>query len=185
LTTQSDLVHPVFDRGHLDHELNDLPAADRYPLRFLVGLDEQATLLDLVTYVGSVGVHGRVVARVVHVIEQTGSPASVSLESVEEASALVDEATFALRMSGVGAEGTVRRGRVDQVADILLQEGSAWHADAIVLAARRNSGVRRLLGRGVREHVLRQSGMATVLVSRQGVRSDRAGRGRRVRWVQH
>jgi nucleotide-binding universal stress UspA family protein len=96
-----------------------------------------------------------------------GIPASFSLESVGEASAMVEEGTFLLRMSGVGAEGVVRNGRVDQIARILLEEGLAWHADAIVLAARRTSGARRLLGRGVREQVLRRSSMTTVLVSPQ------------------
>ena len=173
-------MNPLFDRHHVEHELGILRNADRYPLRFLVGLDEWATLPDLVTYVGSVGARGSVVARVVHVVELMGIPASFSLESVGEASAMVEEGTFLLRMSGVGAEGVVRNGRVDQIARILLEEGLAWHADAIVLAARRTSGARRLLGRGVREQVLRRSSMTTVLVSPQSLRSkNRLRRGRR------
>jgi hypothetical protein len=103
---------------------------------------------------------------------------------VREASALVEEAIFTLRMSGVGAEGIVRNGRVDQIAGILLEEGSAWRAHAIVLAARRTSGVRRLLGRGVREQLLRKSSMTTVLVSPQVVGSQkRTRRGRRAHWA--
>jgi nucleotide-binding universal stress UspA family protein len=173
------------DRDHADDDPSILGTADRYPLRFLVGLDEAATLPDLATYVGSVGARGRVVARVVHVVECVGFPPGVVLESVGEASALVEEAMFTLRMSGVGAEGVVRNGRVDQIARMLLEEGSAWHADAIVLAARRTSGVRRLLGRGVREQVLRRSSMTTVLVSPQVLRSqNRMRRGRRVYWAQ-
>jgi nucleotide-binding universal stress UspA family protein len=104
-------------------------------------------------------------------VELMGFPPGSSLESVAEASALVEEGTFLLRMSGVGAEGVVRNARVDQIARVLLEEGLAWHADAIVLGARRSSGARRLLGRGVREQVLRRSNMTTVLVSPQSVRS--------------
>src|ERR1700728_1868658 len=140
--TPIDRVNPLSDRHPVEHELGTLGNVDRCPLRFLVGLDEWATLPDVVSYVGSVGVHGRVVARVVHVVELMGFPPGFSPESVGEASALVEEGTFLLRMSGVGAEGVVRNARVDQIARVLLEEGLAWHADAIVLGARRSSGAR-------------------------------------------
>jgi nucleotide-binding universal stress UspA family protein len=161
------VVNPLSDRDDLDQGLSAATNAGHLPLRFLVGVDEAATLPDLTTYLGSVGAHGRAVARVVHVVELVGLPASRSLESAKEASGLVEEAIFLLRMSGVGAEGVVRNGPVDRIAQILLEEGSAWNADAIVLRARRTSGLRRLLGRGVREEVLRRSRMTTVLVSAQ------------------
>ena len=160
-------MRPLFDRNGLGQGLNAVNNAGHLPLRFLVGVDEAATLPDLTTYLGSVGAHGRVVARAVHVVELVGLPSSRSLESAKEASALVEEAVFLLRMSGVGADGVVRNGAVDRIAEILLEEGSAWNADAIVLRARRTSGLRRLLGRGVREEVLRRSRMTTVLVSPQ------------------
>jgi nucleotide-binding universal stress UspA family protein len=172
-------VNPLFDRHPVEHDFGILGNADRGPLRFLVGLDEWATLPDLVSYVGSAGAHGRVVARVVHVVELIGFPTGFSLESVGEASALVEEGTFLMRMSGVGAEGVVRNARVDRIARVLLEEGLAWHADAIVLGARRSSGARRLLGRGVREQVLRRSSMTTVLVSPQSLRSKNRLRGGR------
>jgi nucleotide-binding universal stress UspA family protein len=159
------VVNPLFDRNGLHKGPGAVHNAGHLPLRFLVGVDEAATLPDVTSYLGSVGAHGRVVARVVHVVELVGLPAVRSLESAKEASALVEEAMFLLRMSGVGAEGIVRNGPTDRIAEILLEEGSAWNADAIVLRARRTSGLRRLLGRGVREEVLRRSRMTTVLVS--------------------
>ena len=139
----------------------------RIPLRFLVALDERATIPDLVAYVGVAGANGRAIARVVHVLEFTGRPGGLTTESVEEASYVIDEAVFLLRMSGVGADGIVRRGRMDRVGLVLLEEAAKWHADAVILRGRRGRAWRRLLGPGVREQVLRQSSTTTVLVSRQ------------------
>ena len=135
---------------------------DRPPLRLLLGVDERATIDHLVVYVGTFGAQGRAVARVVHVIEQAAQ-SGLALETFEEASNLVEETVFELRMAGIGADGIVRRHRLRRIGDSLLQEASNWRADAIVLMAPR----RRFFGWGVREQVLRRSRGTTVLVSCQ------------------
>jgi nucleotide-binding universal stress UspA family protein len=147
-------------------------------------LDERATIPDLVAYVGTVGANGRAIARVVHVVELAGRPGGLTTESVEKAWDLIDEAVFLLRMSGVGADGIVRQGRVDRVGLVLLEEVAKWQADAVILRGRRGRAWRRLLGSGVREQVLRQSRIPTVLVSRQtyvapqiGIQRGSRGRG--------
>jgi nucleotide-binding universal stress UspA family protein len=139
---------------------------DRLPLRFLVGVDEQATIPDLITYVATVGAEGRAIARVVHVVEHA-FPSGFAIETVGEAKNLVEEAAFMLQMAGIGAEGIVRHGRVSRIGIVLLEEAANWHADAIVLRARRAIGWQRLFGWGVREQVLKRSRVTTVLVSRQ------------------
>ena len=141
-------------------------AGDRLPLRLLVGVDEEATIPDLATYVATVGAESRVTARVVHVVEHA-FPSGFAIETVGEAKNLVQEAAFMLQMAGIGAEGIVRHGRLDRIGIVLLEEAANWHADAIVLRARRAIGWQRLFGRGVREQVLKRSRMTTVLVSCQ------------------
>ncbi len=150
-----------------DAEEPDGIGAPRRPLRFLIGIGDVATVPDLVAYVGTVGANGRGIARVVHVVERVGHPGGLSRESVEQAADLVDEASFLLRMSGVGADGIVRHGKASRVEQVLLEEAEKWHADAIVLLARRGGAWRRFLVPGVRERLLRQSRITTVLVSRQ------------------
>jgi nucleotide-binding universal stress UspA family protein len=128
----------------------------------LLGVDERATIPHLVAYVATLGAQGRAVARVVHVIEHAVQ-GGLALETFEEASSLVEETVFELRMAGIGANGTVRRARLRRIGPSLVQEASRWSADAIVLMGPR----RRLFGWGVREQVLRGSGATTVLVSGQ------------------
>jgi nucleotide-binding universal stress UspA family protein len=157
----------VNDRAGEDTDDADHLGGGRIPLRFLVGLDARATIPDLVAYVGTAGANGRAIARVVHVVELAGRRDRLAMESVEEASDVIDEAVFSLRMSGVGADGIVRHGRMDRIGLVLLEEAAKWHADAVILRGRRGRSWRRLLGPGVREQVLRQSRTTTVLVSRQ------------------
>jgi nucleotide-binding universal stress UspA family protein len=145
----------------------EVRGAGRLPLRFLIGVDARASIPDLVAYVGTVGTNGRAIARVVHVVELIGRPGGLTIESLEEASDVADEASFLLRMNGVGADGIVRHGRANRIGLVLLEEAANWRADAIVMLARRGGAWRRLLGPGVREQVLRESRITTVLVSRQ------------------
>jgi nucleotide-binding universal stress UspA family protein len=142
---------------------------DNLPQRFLVALDERATIPALAGYVARVAAEGRAIVRVVHIVDHA-PPSGLTLETRDEAASLVEEAVFALRMAGVGAHGAVRHSRLGRVGLKLLEEASNWSADAIVLGARRAVGWQRLLSRGVREQVLRRSTIVTVLVSRH---SDR------------
>lgn len=132
------------------------------PLRFLVGVDQRETIPRLIEYVATFAAAGRGIARVVHVVDHDRS--GLELETADEARDLVDEAVFMLRMAGIGANGVVRHGRMDRIGFLLVDEASLWQADAIVLSARRATGWRRLLGRGVREQVLRRSSFSTILV---------------------
>jgi len=97
---------------------------------------------DLATYVATVGAESRVTARVVHVVEHA-FPSGFAIETVGEAKNLVQEAAFMLQMAGIGAEGIVRHGRLDRIGIVLLEEAANWHADAIVLRARRAIGWQR------------------------------------------
>jgi len=154
-SAQDDKDRTTEDRG-----------ARRLPLRFLVGVDEKEAIPDLVAYVGTAGANGRAIARVVHVVELVGHP-RLGIESIEVASDMIDEATFLLRMSGVGADGILRQARPTQIGQVLLEEANHWNADAVVLLARRAGPWRRLLGPGVRQQLIRHSSTTTVLVSRQ------------------
>ena len=107
------------------------------------------------------------------------------LETPAQAEALVDEAVFTLRFSGLGAEGRFCSLPEDQMALRIVEESLSWLCDAIVLGTRRLRGIGRLSGRGVRERVLRLSPLPVLAAPtpltnavhyRLGLGGDRSGR---------
>ena len=100
--------------------------------------------------------------RVIHVRELSGLARVPPLESPAEANSLVDQAVFALRLAGVGAEGRACSLPEDQVARRIVEESLYWVCDAIVLGTRRLRGVSRLSGRGVRDRILRLSPLPVI-----------------------
>jgi nucleotide-binding universal stress UspA family protein len=152
---------PSAERG--ERTLHGL-VVDEEVLRFVLGVDERVNLADLVNYVGKVGADGRVIAHVVHVVELVGRSGGLTRATIDDTSALIDEAVFLLQMAGIATDGIVRHGRPSRVGLVLLEEASTWRADAIVLRARRASGRQHLRAPGVREQVLRRSRIVTMLV---------------------
>jgi len=135
------------------------------PLRVLIGLDDMEGGAHLLAYAKLLDRAGNAIARVLHVVEHVTVMGGPVIETPEEAVALVDEAVFSLRMAGVGASGTVRHGRVNRIATVLLDGAASWQADTVVLSGRRTRGWRAISGRGVREQVLRRSSIPTTLVT--------------------
>jgi hypothetical protein len=134
-------------------------------MHVLIGLTDNDRDNHLLAYAQLLANSGDVIVRILHVVERVALLGGPALETLEEAAAVVDEAVFSLRMAGVGASGTVRRGRVNRIATVLLDEAATWQADTIVLSGRRTRGWRAILGRGVREQVLRRSSIPTTLVA--------------------
>jgi nucleotide-binding universal stress UspA family protein len=84
------------------------------------------------------------------------------LETPDEANSLVEQAVFALRLAGVGAEGRACSLPEDQVARRIVEESLYWVCDAIVVGTRRLRGVSRLSGHGVRDRILRLSPLPVI-----------------------
>ena len=135
------------------------------PMRVLVGLDDKPRAAHLLSYVQLLGRTSALIARVVHVVGHVTPRGGSVTETRGDAATLVDEAVFVLRMAGIGTSGTVRHGRVNRIAAVLLDEAARWQADMVILSGRRSSGWQRLFGRGVREQILRRSLRPIVLVS--------------------
>jgi nucleotide-binding universal stress UspA family protein len=95
--------------------------------------------------------------RVLHIREISRWARVPPLETPAEAELLVQQAVFALRIAGVGAEGLACSLPEDQVAKRIIEEARRWSCDAIVLGTRRLHGIHRLSGRGRREQILRAS----------------------------
>src|ERR1019366_10099428 len=100
--------------------------------------------------------------RVIHVRELSGLARVPPLESPAEAESVVEQAVFALRLAGVGAEGRACSLPEDQVARRIVEESLYWVCDAIVVGTRRLRGVSRLSGHGVRDRILRLSPLPVI-----------------------
>jgi nucleotide-binding universal stress UspA family protein len=87
---------------------------------------------------------------VIHVREVSRLSAVLTLENSHEAHSLVEKALVSLRMAGVNAEGRIRTLPEGRVAHAVVEESAIHGSDAIVLGARRLSGISRVSGRGVR-----------------------------------
>ena len=102
---------------------------------------------------------------VLHVIEhyrsRLGSPAT--LETYDEAAALVEEAAFDLQMSGLRAEGHTRRAPAEHVAHVIADEADRLGVGVIVVGSRRLRGWQRIYNRGVREQLLRHTDLPVVV----------------------
>jgi nucleotide-binding universal stress UspA family protein len=95
------------------------------------------------------------VVRVVHVNEFQLGGRGLTVETADEATALVADAITELHRAGVTATGLAAVSTCFGVADHLVAEAVRWSADVIVLGSRRRRGLRRMMGQGVRERVLR------------------------------
>jgi nucleotide-binding universal stress UspA family protein len=131
--------------------------------RLLLALDQfdsgQVALVFAVELANALGAD----VRVVHVRERAVHPRVPSLESPTHALALVDEAVFCLRQAGIGADGVVRSARTDHVARWIVYESGEARCDAIVLGSRRLRGIERASGRGVKERVIRGTGLPVLV----------------------
>lgn len=125
------------------------------------GLEKDHAVLEFVTALASESGSG---VLVVHVRERRCSKAGPCYaETMDEASCLVEEAVFGLRMAGIGASGTVTRSLDGRAAESILEQAQACAADAIVLGWHERRGLRRLLRTGDRERLLRHSKLPVIL----------------------
>jgi nucleotide-binding universal stress UspA family protein len=100
--------------------------------------------------------------RVIHIRELSKWARVPPMETSDQADLLVQDAVFALRVAGVGAEGRSCSLFTDHLAQQIVDESIAWFCDAIILGTRRLRGVERLSGHGIREQVLRLSPLPVI-----------------------
>lgn len=67
----------------------------------------------------------------------------------------MDEAVFALRLAGVGADGRAGSVLTEHVPKWIALEAATSGCDAVILGSRRLRGFDRLSGRAVRERLVR------------------------------
>ncbi len=124
--------------------------------RILLGLDSSDSGQVALSFAMALAGPGTSV-RVVHVNEFQLGGRGLTVETADEATALVAGAVTELQRAGVQASGLAAVSTCFGVADHLVAEAGRWQADVIVLGSCRRNGMRRLLSRGVRERVLRLS----------------------------
>jgi len=114
---------------------------------------------------------------VLHFRELSTQIRVVPLETPADAKLVVDEAVLALTTAGVSAEGSSCSVVTTRIPAWIAEKAVRLECDAIVLGSRRLTGLGRLSGRGVREHVLRLSHLPVVVAPAplvNGVRSPAA-----------
>jgi nucleotide-binding universal stress UspA family protein len=96
------------------------------------------------------------------------------IETIDEASDMVQQSVTRILRAGISADGLICTAREDAVArSIVAAAGEQW-CNGIVLGSTRLRGIRRLAGRGVRERVMRVSPLP-VFVAPPALRSGRQG----------
>ena len=124
--------------------------------RILLALDSSDSGQIALSFAMAVAGPGAAV-RVVHVNEFQLGGRGLTVETADEATALVADAVTELHRAGIQASGLAAVSTCFGVADHLVAEAGRWSADVIVLGSCRRHGMRRMLSRGVRERVLRLS----------------------------
>jgi nucleotide-binding universal stress UspA family protein len=120
--------------------------------------------LDLVRQLATEGTQ----VQVLHLRErELSGPTWYSRESGREASYVIEEAVFGLRMAGIAAGGNIRHAIVDRVAEAILAEAAAFDADLIVLGCpHRGELATRLFG-SVTLRVVRRSSCPVIVAPRR------------------
>ena len=146
--------------------------------RIVVGVkrfDDDRPVLRLATTLATETGSG---VQVVHVRERRCSKAGPSFsETLDDASGVVEQAVFELRMAGVGASGQVASTLQGRVAEAILDQAEECSADVIVVGWHRRRGLRRLFRGGDRARLMRLSNLPVVLAPLVGGRSEEDGAG--------
>ncbi len=124
--------------------------------RILLALDSSESGPVAVSFTIALAASGAAV-RIVHINEFQLGGRGLAVESAEEAGHVVEAAVAQLRSCGIQASGHASMATCSGIADYIVTEAASWPADAIVLGSCRQHGLRRLLGRGVRDRVIRLS----------------------------
>jgi nucleotide-binding universal stress UspA family protein len=132
-------------------------------MRLLLALDQFESGQSALDYATGFAVETSAAVWVFHMREIPNSLRIPPMETVAEADALIDKAVICLRRTGVSAAGRSVSVRQKFVADRLAEEASQMKCDAIVLGSQRLRGMRRLAGRGLRDHLLRHSSLPVVV----------------------
>jgi nucleotide-binding universal stress UspA family protein len=143
--------------------------------RVLVAIDQREARCSVIEFAARLSSGPSAAVRVFHGIEYVGRGCAAPLETRQEAEMVVEEAVFDLRMSGVGASGSVRPCFNRDIGRMIVAEAAGWRADMIVVGGRRGRGPGRVFGHGIRERVLRRSPIPVVVAPLLAVGSGRPG----------
>lgn len=158
------------DSFEVDHrQVQTLFSRDRHIIaemlsRIVVGvkrLDVDRPVLGLVISLAS-ETGGEV--HVVHVRQQRCSKGGPSYdETMEDASRVVEQAVFELRMAGIGTNGKVTSTLEGRVARSIMEQADLFAADVIVVGCRKHHGLHRLFGNSDRDTLVRLSSVPVLL----------------------
>jgi nucleotide-binding universal stress UspA family protein len=125
------------------------------------GLENDRPVLDFVTALAS---ESGGTVHVIHVRERRCSKGGPCYsETIDDASRIVEDAVFGLRMAGIGASGRVIAALDGRAAKSILELANAWGADAIVVGWRKSRGLRRVFRTGDRQSLMRRSSLPVIL----------------------
>jgi len=125
--------------------------------RILVAVDGRSPISPLIQCVARLAMDDSSTVHVFHAVEFAGRGSAAPLEPFDDARDLVALAVLELKMADVDADGIWRAARRHDASWMIAEEARRWDADLIVVGTDQRRGVRRLLGRGLRERLIRRS----------------------------
>lgn len=145
---RSDIVEPA-------------PANEPVFGKILVAVDQFDPELSAAKLAAAIGVKSGAKIRVLHLRERESyGRRTFTLETSEEAQALVEAAVGELRRAGLEAEGSVQAAWVGRTWRAILDDAASWGADAIVIGT---AGPRRLFGGRNRKRLMSKSSVPVLV----------------------
>lgn len=138
--------------------------------RILVAIDATAESADVLAHAGRLAVSQHAAVRVLHIqtVDVVGGGtlgSVVQAEPDQDAAKVVTDAVETLRAAGVSAaEGWAGETLRSDVADTVVKHAKEYHADLLVLGARRHHGLAALFFGSVSDTVIHHAPCPVLLV---------------------
>jgi len=123
--------------------------------RILLAVDGTPSTEAAVSYAAALAGQAGADVRVVHVNELLVGGRGFSIETEQEAMAVVDEAVAGLRAAGVEADGVHYLANCFSVEWRIVEAAQEWKADVIVVGSTRRHRLRLFRGTSMRERITR------------------------------
>lgn len=127
--------------------------------RFLLAIDETSAADVGVSFASALARQHGASVHVVHANLYLVGGRGVTIETRDESTRLLDSAVDQLKAAGVDATGEEFLASVFNVAPRIADAADRFGADAILLGSHRHRRMTRILGRGIRERVIRETAL--------------------------
>jgi nucleotide-binding universal stress UspA family protein len=143
--------------------------------RILLAVDGTPSTEAAVSFATALARQGGADVRVVHVNELLIGGRGFSVETEQEAMAVVDDSVASLRSNGVEADGVHYLANCFMVDWRIVEAAHEWHADVIVVGSTRRRRFRLFRGTNMRERITARTGLPVLTAPAPLSLAGRAG----------